>query len=70
MKIPEFHSSLAPFLRGIVELRQSLGYRDKCRASISFAVGRQLELRCVGGMLALVRTWRLASAAVSPGRSV
>jgi integrase/recombinase XerD len=29
MTIPEFKSSLAPFLKDLVELRQSLGYRDK-----------------------------------------
>lgn len=29
MKIPKFQSSLARFLRGVIELRQSLGYRDR-----------------------------------------
>jgi site-specific recombinase XerD len=29
MKIPEFHSALARFLHGVVELRQALGYGDR-----------------------------------------
>lgn len=28
-KMPEFSSRLAPFLRGLIDLRQSLGYADK-----------------------------------------